>query len=240
MRIMNGLAPALSKLVIQSLLTFSASGVLVRAERINLDYGDLLSPPSAAYGGAAHQPGYWNMSAGGHTNPDLLLDLAGALTDVTIEMSTVNLCYARDNAFTFGDDQNLLDDGVDLGGLAAPDLFTIRGLDAGAYDIYIYAWGPESPLFRTGVSVQGGLQSTVGGEWTGVHQPLVTYVMEPVTLLAGQDLIIETRTLAGFGTLNGIQIVPEPRAAALGAVFAVLVLNRCRSRFAVDSANAVV
>ena len=190
------------------------------ATPFNIDYGTHFGTPSSAYGAAANQPGFWNNPLAGTTTPQQLRDLSGALTAVTIAMGSPQLEFFADHPLTAGDDEALMDDAVDLFGRATG--FTIANLPAGPYDIFTYAWAPDDPTFRTGVTVNmtGRL---VGGPWPGSQVLGVTYALHRITLAPGENLNVVAQTVVGAGSINGFQIaqiaeVPEPSTLVLSGL----------------------
>jgi hypothetical protein len=203
-----------------------AGAPAARADFINIDYATEFGTPSAAYGGAANQPGFWNNPATGTSAPQALRDLSGAPTGVTIAMSPARGSFSFSNPGPVGDERALMDDLVDLGS-AGTTTFTIHGLTAGTYNIYTYAWAPDSDTYRTGVSVNGSPVQIVGGAWPGGQVQGITYDQQTVTINPGQDLVVAATVVSGFGSINGFQIaqpvaVPEPGTLALSGVGVVL------------------
>jgi hypothetical protein len=199
-----------------------------RAEFINVDYGTDFGTPSAAYGGAANQPGFWNNPAIA-TGPQQLRDLGGALTSATIELSGIFYPFSFDNPALQGDDRALMNDFVGLGSATV----RVRGLAAGDYDLITYGWGSDNASYRTGISVNGLPEQSVGGAWPGSQKLGVTYAEHMVHLDAGQDLVVTAVTLSGFGSINGLQIAPTPEPgtlvlAGIGGGFVFLVRLRRR------------
>ena len=176
------------------------------AQSFNVDIGDpLLGVPSAAYGGAAAQPGEWNGISAGTSAP--LVDLAGTLTGVTLSMGPNSFDYDFDNALTTGDDDALLDDFADV---IFDDTYTISGLADGEYEIFTYGWASDSDLDHLDIEVVGSSDpiQNVGGAWTGSHVQGVTYARHAITVAGGATVTIN---LIEFNfelmSVNGIQIV---------------------------------
>ena len=191
--------------------TFGLPGTwLLRAEGrgtrygINTDIGTWNTAPSSSYSAAAGQAGVWNHFTG--TSPTPMLSLTGAATGVTLSSSgTSNFQFGYNNPGTFGDDELLLDAGHD--GAAT---YTFSGVAGGVYDVYTYAWAPDSAALLTSVSVTGSPDPTqnVGGAWTGSHAQGVTYAKHRVTVVGGESIVIVCTTFNGPATENGFQIVP--------------------------------
>jgi hypothetical protein len=100
---------------------------------------------------------------------------------------------------------------------------TVTGLTPGLYNVYTYAWAPDSAAFVTGVSVNGLPVQNVGGAWPGGFVQGTTHALHQVTLAAAQNLVWTLTVPTGFGSLNGIQIqgvvpIPEPSTFVLGGI----------------------
>lgn len=179
-------------------------------QAFNIDVGDnLLYPvPSPSYGAAAGQPGVWNAVGGLTPVSGTLVDVNGVTTSVSYS-GVGGISYEWNNTHTFGDDQKLMDDANDpgLGGQ-----WTFSGLAPGVYRVYTYAWAPDNTTFRASVNVAGSPdpQQVEGGPWpSGGLTQGVTHAVHRVILAPGQSLVVNIGVVVQFGTLNGLQIVPE-------------------------------
>ena len=185
-------------------LSCCASGAL--AQSFNIDIGDPLLPvPANTYGAAAAQPGEWNAILPGTSAP--LIDLGGTLTAVSLNMGPNSFDFSFDNALTTGDDEALLDDASDV---FPDDTYTITGLADGNYDIYTYAWAPDSDFDHVDIQVVGSLDpiQNVGGAWTGAHAQGVTYARHSISVVGGSTVTINIIEFnLELMTVNGIQIV---------------------------------
>jgi hypothetical protein len=171
---------------------------------INTDISTYNAAPSANYAAAGDQAGLWNHFVG--TSPTPMLGLTGATTGVTLSVNTTaGFAFGYDNIGTSGDDELLLDGGHD-----GEATYTFSGIANGFYDVYTYAFGPDSANLITNVSVAGSPDpmQAVGGAWTGSHQQGVTYARHRVMVAAGSDVVITCTVQTGFATENGFQIVP--------------------------------
>jgi hypothetical protein len=179
-------------------------GAVASAQSFNLDLGTWNPAPSAAFGAAANQPGTWNQIDCIAGTPTALVDLAGAPSAVTIRRTGGSgQCFAFDHPLTLGDDELLLDDAYDLNSTST---FRIAGLAAGDYVVTTYAWAPDGDMHRTGVVVNGGSQTLVGGAWTGAYMLGVTHSVDTVTLAPGAEIVIVVSIVTNFGTFNGVQV----------------------------------
>jgi len=171
---------------------------------INTDIGSWNGAPSTSYSAASGQAGVWNHFTG--SSPTAMLSLSGAATGVTLSANTSSgFAFGFNNALTSGDDELLLDGGHD--GAAT---YTFSGIGDGVYDVYTYAWAPDSAALQTSVSVTGSTDppQNVGGNWTGSHVQGVTYAKHRVSVVGGNSIVIVCTTFSGPATENGFQIVP--------------------------------
>ncbi|MBL8860941.1 MAG: hypothetical protein JNK02_02935 [Planctomycetes bacterium] len=185
------------------------------AASMNVDIGSPASTfgvPTSAYGAAAAQPGVWNARSVAVASA-LLNDLSGAPCNVQLTRTGTSLFdFSFDNAGTTGNDQALLDDAQDAGGTGATTTWTFGNLFGGNYQVYTYAWAPDSATYIASVSVAGSSDpaQNVGGTWTGSHALGVTYARHAVAGVAsGGSIAITISTVTGFATVNGFQIVRE-------------------------------
>ena len=181
------------------------------SQAINIDIGDpSLGSPVITYG-AAGMPGFWNAVSGVPGSPIDLLDISSTPTTAKIQHAGAVGNFFTNNALTTGDDELLLDDLQDVGGVGAVSTIDITGLTNGTYTVRVYSWAPDFRFnYSTDVWVMGGSVGvqTVGlAGWTGSHVLGDTYAEDTVSVTAGSMQITAT-TSAGFGSVNGIQIEP--------------------------------
>jgi hypothetical protein len=196
----------------------------------NIDFNAAFGTPTSAYGAAAGQPGVWQTLTGA-AGPTTLNDISGAATAVTLTLSPAVGQFQFNNAGTLGDDQALMDDFLDIGGVGSSVTMTFANMTPGSYLVYSYAWAADSATFITSVNASGGPQ-LVGGAWPGSQQLGVTYALHSVDVLVDGLLTVSFTTDAGFGSVNGIQIapVPEPTSMALcGVAIGLAAWKRRRS-----------
>jgi hypothetical protein len=191
------------RLSVTLLILFLGTGA-VAAQSFNVDFGDAFGTPADSFGAAVGQAGHWNSITGLEEEPPRLVDVRGNLTGVVLAFSLPFGQAQFDHPGTTGDDQALLDDYLDLH--SVPATLEIRGLQAGAYALYTYAWAPDEPAFRTVVGVDGHRTEIIGGEWTGTYVEGVTHAIHIVGAAPDRPVIISLFGL-GKGTLNGLQIV---------------------------------
>jgi hypothetical protein len=215
----------------------SAAGALLAlmtptavAQDLNIDVGEDLSlgtfgVPTAVYGAGAAQPGTWNGVTDGiagfgfpaDTTPwyvgTNLLSTTGAATTadcvaITNATSSGTGDFQFNNAGTTGNDQALMDDCMDMGGVGSTVAWTFNELANGVYDVYTYAWASDSGTFLTSISVPGTDSTNpqvCGGAWPGVQQQGITFTKHTVEVRAG-TLTVNISTQSGFGSVNGFQL----------------------------------
>jgi hypothetical protein len=193
------------------------------AQSLNIDVGTQNPAPAFFYAGPGNSAGQWNIYAGGVSSG--LLDLAGSPTAASIS-GTGGFLSSFNDPLTLGDDQNLLDDY-----LAIPfiDTYTVSGLAAGSYDVYVTTWtfGPLS----TGIDVNSLGMQIIGGTWPGNFVAGSTHSLHSVSITSGQDITIGVFSINGaLGAVSGIQIVqiPAPSAGAIMLSFGMLAARRRR------------
>lgn len=199
-------------------ITIAASA---QAQSMNIDFGTATPIPSSSYGGAAGSVGVWSVYGGGAASG--LLDLSGNATGVSISGSGG---FASDfmDPLTTGDDDALMDDF-----LAIPffETFTVSGIAAGTYDVYVTTWtfGPLS----SGIDVNGLGMQVIGGVWTGGFTQGVTHSLHTVTLASAQNLVIDVSSIDGaLGVISGVQIVQVPAPGAVALLGAGVFVGRRR------------
>jgi hypothetical protein len=217
-----------------AILATMAAASSAMGQSFNIDFGtNVASPtPPNTFGGAANSVGTWNQINA--TTSNLAVPLNGlngaALPGVTItQVGDGDASFFSNNAATTGDFQNLLDDILDLGSSATPaDNFLVAGLANGTYDVYTYAWAPDSNTFITSVDVNATGAQAVGGVFSGSFQQGITHALHTVTINNGQiNIALDSTT--GFGSFNGLQVVLVPGPGAM-AIFGLAGLISRRSR----------
>lgn len=211
-------------------LALAATGI-ASAQSYNLDFGGTTAPGSG-YGAAAGQSGQWqNINSLTANTPVGLTDIGGNATAATLSATTSQFSFSFNNAGTTGDDENLLDDQFDLGGVNTQNSFAVNGLANGVYNVYIYAWASDSDLSRISVDLIGNGAQTSGGTYAGLAAG-VTHSVWTNVVVSGGSMNFRTNNLVGFGSLNGMQIqqVPEPATMAVLGLGALAAIRRKRSK----------
>jgi hypothetical protein len=203
------------------------------SQAFNIDCNPDLGVPTQAYGAAAQQPGEWN-SVSSFSSPASLVDTSGAATGVTLEWPGFHFAYSSNHVQTSGNDEALMDDLLD-----GPDTYKLVGLAPGTYDVFTYAWAPDDPQARTGVSVPGGTggAQSIGGSWTGGHVQGVTFAKHSVTVGGSGELTIVITVASKFASLNGIQIEPQAPTCPIPISYCTAKVNSCGSVPAIGSSG---
>lgn len=214
--------------------TLFGLAALAPAQDFNLDVLNNYGIPANTYGAAAAQTGFWqNVDAWDGLAPQPIADTSGAVTTATVDF-TLGGNFSFDNAATFGDDQALMDDVQDIGGVGNVSTWTIAGLAAGDYAVYSYAWAPDSPVnFITGVTLSGGAngqQNCGGAAWGGGHVLGQTYVVDSIYgVTAGGSITLTFTAVAGFGSVNGVQLDKLPGPTINNCQILPTVTQTCQS-----------
>ncbi len=174
------------------------------AQNINIDIDSAFGTPPSSFG-AAGLVGTWNDVSASVGTSAPLLDTSGATTGVTITRTGGVGQFAFNAAGTVGADQQLMDDFQDVGGTGSCT-WSFAGLAAGTYTVRTYAWPADDSMYRSGVSVNGGALTTVGGTWPGGYAVGITHAIDTVTIGAGGTIDIVLTTVAQFATCNGMQV----------------------------------
>lgn len=217
--------------LITTLLSLAASA---QAQDFNLDVLNSYGIPASTYGAGSGQTGFWqNVDAWDGLAPQPIANTAGAATTATVDF-TLGGNFSFDNALTVGDDQALMDDLQDIGGVGNVSTWTIAGLTAGNYRVYSYAWAPDSPVnYITGVQLTGGSngqQNCGGATWSGAHVLGQTYVVDTVFgVSAGGSITLTFTAVAGFGGVNGVQIDKLPPPTVSDCQILPTVTQTCQS-----------
>ncbi len=194
-------------------MPFTPGSAVRHATALNIDIGVQMGVPGPGQGHAAGAPGVWNgIQPSNGLTP--LVDLYGMPVSATITTTGVNGEYSFNNSTTFGGAEKLLDDLEDLGcSPGGTSTWTVAGMSAGQYEVFVYSWGPDNPTgYSTQVTVEGGAagpQTCGGAAWAGGHVEGGTFVRDVVPVFAdGGSIRVTVTTLVGCGSVNGFQIQP--------------------------------
>ncbi len=168
--------------------------------------------PTPTYSAASSQAGVWN-GRNASTPNGTLIDINGVQTTINANINGANTNYEFNNAGTLlgSDDEKLMDDLQDLGGIGGFSTWTIGPMPAGAYKLTFYSWAPDNRSYITDITLTGGLNGTMPcGASTGFTGFVYgqTHVQDTVQISAGASIVFTLATNVGFGNFNGLQIEP--------------------------------
>jgi len=172
----------------------------------NLDVGS--GPvPVASYAAAANQPGHWmQVNAATPFVAIPLTNVYGAATGATLTYDS-GFDFSYDNPLTQGDDAALFDD---TQGAFSLSHWQFANLRPGDYDVWSYAWAPDSPLFfltRVVVTGSSDPQQVVGGhDWNGTFVQGWHYAKHRVSVGSAGTLEVVFSLASGACTINGLQL----------------------------------
>ena len=184
---------------------------------LNATSGTGAGTPSAAFGGAAGQPGFWTL-----LNPPYGTGVVRQVRDLTNTFNAVTCTltlngattgtFSFNNPNTLGDVELLMDDAHDIGAPGNRATYTFSAFAPGVYEVITYAAAPDSDEYHTGVTVTTNDLSyasrSVGGAIPagGVFTEGVTHSRHTVCLAQSGPISVTATTLDGFGSVNGMQI----------------------------------
>ncbi|MEM8964554.1 MAG: hypothetical protein AAGD38_23915 [Acidobacteriota bacterium] len=195
-------------------LVLALGAAPILAQSFNVDFGPADAVPPATYG-AAGQAGVWNGFLGLHGTTEVnLVAIDGLPTSVSMTQIGGFENLTADDPATSGADAALLDDYLVTYDAVLESCLFFDGLEAGEYEVLIYAWMPLAPTVMGYTSVDqeiGFPHYEVGGPWAGQHQQLVTYSRHTATVGADGNLDMHSGIVPGASpllgaALNGVQI----------------------------------
>ncbi len=197
---------SLHTLAFLSVALVAGSRASAQTMSFNLDIG-AGAVPADTYAAAAAQPGHWMGVAADTPFVSIpLTNIHGAATLATLNYNSGFDFYA-DNPNTSGDDAALFDD---TQGAFAVSYWDFANLRPGDYEVWSYAWAPDSPIFfKTRVVVTGSSDpaQVVGGhDWTGTFVQGWHYARHRVTVGASGTLEIVFSVAVSACTVNGVQL----------------------------------
>ena len=197
-----------------------------RAESINIDFSGSRGTPNSAFGGAAGQPGTWtSITSTGNTwnlpgldgsATDVYLNLSGFMSTTGTGGNSGALAALLDDNFLTNDDNGWT--------------VTLNNIDAGTYDVYVYA--PGNTSVSTGAyTINGVPMSSLPGADNQTSFVLGTNY----DVLSGLSVSGGTITLSSSDPLHvglaGLQLmIPEPGTALLLAAGLAVLAGRRRAR----------
>ena len=192
-----------------------AAGVPAMAQSFNIEFGPAGSAvPPSTYSGVGW-PGVWNTFSSLPTNVWFpLVGLDGQPTSAYIYNNGGTAFMSAAVSGASGGDAALMGD-MFLSYNNPTDLcLWVTGLEAGTYQVIMYAMTPNDPTLMSRVRVDNGTPgpTMVGGVWPGHHVQGVTYQIFTVSVSAGGTIAFHSG-LAGANIqsgLNGVQFVRLP------------------------------
>ncbi|MCH9646636.1 MAG: hypothetical protein K0U98_00280 [Deltaproteobacteria bacterium] len=190
------------------------AGLPATSQSFNLDFGQPGDGPAATYG-AAGLAGTWNSFLASHgSTTSNLLGLDGLPTGVSMSQIGGLDTVSDSDPATSGGDALLMDDYLVTFSAGLESCLFFDNLEAGDYEILLYARMPEQPLVfgDTFVDQEVGVPHySVGGVWPGAHQELITYSRHFATVGVDGNLDMHSGIVPGANpalgaALNGVQL----------------------------------
>lgn len=174
--------------------------------------------PSAGFGAAAGQAGFWNAVDAGSPDATTLLGLDGGTTGAHIQASGgVGSAGGFNFAGNSGDYSLLLNDFADMGGSGSEVDYHFSGFRPGRYLIYTYAVNASGHFVNTTISVPGAQDQfrIVSGPMPG-NQFIqgITHSVHDL-MLTGSSFEIDVSGTWPLSECNGFQIVAVPEPCSL-------------------------
>ena len=195
--------------------------------------------PSSAFGAASGQTGVWNSYLSISSAASPLVDLAGAATPATVQItatSTSPTTLAFNNPANTGDFALLLNDGAQIGTTlqGGSRTYTFSGLVPGPYSIITYTARPQGTNGHLLIDIPGsneGQLVATGVPIGNTFTPGVTHVTHTLSL-GGSSFNVNLTDVAGdpAGYVDGFQItlIPEPMTTSFVLALAPALLLRRR------------
>jgi hypothetical protein len=181
------------------------------AQSLNIDFGPASSLPPATYGGVG-RAGTWSTFESLPTNVRFaLVDLFGRAIPARLYNNGGTALLTSPIPGASGGDAALMND-MFLSFNNPTDLcLWVEHLQAGTYDVIIYALTPDDPTRLSRVRVDSGSPgpTMVGGAWPGSHVAGVTYATFTVSVSADGTIGLHSG-LAGANIqsgINGLQLI---------------------------------
>lgn len=209
-------------------------------QAFNVDFGKSSFQaefPSASYGGAANQPGFWNGDFAGFVP---LKDLSGSSTAAFLSSGVGSVQAPISIPVT--DETRLMGDAARGATFASQEGLQVVNLTPGEYRIYVYGWAGSVEgnddnkilVVNFGSSTSSLLTINYAAQWPG-HQILgETYATWDFTIASANTSLgiypqnRGTDIHPRFSYVNGIQIVPIPAPGAMVLPLAALLVSRRR------------
>jgi|GEM_PF-2817734 len=161
--------------------------------------------PSAAFGGAANQPGFWTEFSTDVDGPVAAMGLDGQASGVSMFLVAPTTVLSLNDPGTSGDVEALLDDSI-FGFGDVVGTITLSGLANGDYRVIVYGFAGGQPQEQT-LFMIGSESGVSGGAWNGSFRAGVTHVDLIVEVTDGTMTIEAVGGVWGqSGYLNGFQL----------------------------------
>lgn len=193
-------------------LCFGALSGSAGAQGFNVDLGDA-AVPSRAYGGAAGQPGLWNVvlpASEGEEGSQSLLDLGAERSGVRVSQWGVS-AWTQCPAGLMGDAEALLEDAALS--LKGTQRWSFEGLRDGDYLVYTYAWpGCLAEPGKVLVLESPDAASCCGdygvSGWPGHHVVGQSFALHRASVQGGDlNVLLETGDGSAGARMCGMQLV---------------------------------
>ena len=185
------------------------------AQSFNVDISDLLGVPSSSFGGAANQPGVWNLVGG--SSASNLVTPDGTTTDAWFNMCCFSGVLSGSLDPDIGGDLGALMQDAKYAGFDndGPLAISFRVVIPGVYEVYTYAWHQNvTAPGATEVSAYHSIvqSQTTGGAWPGALVEGVTHTRHRMTSVSvpvvfEPVLYLELDEADGPRYLAGLQVV---------------------------------
>ena len=229
----------LARLTVGMGLWLAALGA--NAQSINVDIDIFAGPPeggngapSASFGAAANQPGFWNrLDAASHTRPWSLQGLDGNATGVQVVWNVSGGGGGSGWIGNTGSHRLLMNDYTRI---SVPTTFRFSGLRAGLYRIFTYACDPSDFVIPVEITVPGAIApiqySGQAAMPANRFEVGITHTSHEINL-AGTTMEIVLRdpqTGPPGPSVNGFQLVLVPESGFLVLPVGLLALVSFRKR----------
>jgi len=195
----------------------------VSGQAFSIDFGFQRSVPGPDFTGASQdQGGVWLIPStnGNIINFERIFDITGDRSDVTLTSSRALTSFGTDLIVGDEDLVALVADGIILGGpsrLSSSTTLTWSNMRNGLYEVYTYTTPFSDFEGSIDVTVNGETKTGGGGFPDVFFEEGISHTKHVVEV-TDRTMVMGYQTVDGFGTINGLQIVPIPAPAPLAAI----------------------